>query len=78
MSEARAVTNFAGNAVATLLVATWTRELDRGHLASALSGERPFDEATMLDDDGHGSPVTAPAAPAGDAPAAERELAGVR
>jgi aerobic C4-dicarboxylate transport protein len=54
MSEARAVTNFAGNAIATVLVATWTRELDREQLDAVLAGERPFDEATMLDDDGHG------------------------
>src|SRR5436309_7805886 len=38
MSEARAVTNFAGNAVATVLIATWTRELDQTQLAAALSG----------------------------------------
>jgi aerobic C4-dicarboxylate transport protein len=50
MSEARAVTNFAGNAVATVLVATWTKELDRDRLSAALSGQSPFDEATMLDD----------------------------
>jgi aerobic C4-dicarboxylate transport protein len=51
MSEARALTNFAGNAVATVLVATWTNQLDRGRLSAALSGEAPFDEATMLDDE---------------------------
>jgi aerobic C4-dicarboxylate transport protein len=51
MSEARALTNFAGNAVATVLVATWTRELDREQLRAVLSGARPFDEATMLDED---------------------------
>ncbi len=50
MSEARALTNFAGNAIATVLVATWTRELDREQLTAALSGARPFDEATMLDE----------------------------
>jgi aerobic C4-dicarboxylate transport protein len=50
MSEARALTNFAGNAIATVLVATWTRELDREQLKAALSGARPFDEATMLDE----------------------------
>jgi aerobic C4-dicarboxylate transport protein len=55
MSEARAVTNFAGNAVATVLVATWTKELDRQQLSAALSGESPFDEATMLDE--HGTDV---------------------
>jgi aerobic C4-dicarboxylate transport protein len=50
MSEARALTNFAGNAIATVLVATWTDELDRPQLERALSGEEPFDEATMLDE----------------------------
>jgi aerobic C4-dicarboxylate transport protein len=54
MSEARAVTNFAGNAVATVLIATWTKELDREQLDAVLAGDRPFDEETMLDDDGHG------------------------
>jgi aerobic C4-dicarboxylate transport protein len=54
MSEARAVTNFSGNAIATVLVATWTKELDRPQLDAVLAGDRPFDEATMLDDDGHG------------------------
>ena len=54
MSEARAVTNFAGNAIATVLIATWTKELDREQLDAVLAGDRPFDEATMLDDDGHG------------------------
>ena len=50
MSEARALTNFAGNAIATVLVATWTHELDREQLSAALSGESPFDEARMIDD----------------------------
>jgi aerobic C4-dicarboxylate transport protein len=54
MSEARALTNFAGNAIATVLVATWTKELDREQLDAVLAGDRPFDEKTMLDDDGHG------------------------
>ena len=58
MSEARALTNFAGNAIATVLVATWTRELDREQLAAALSGARPFDETTMLDDDDAADPVS--------------------
>ncbi|PRY50060.1 aerobic C4-dicarboxylate transport protein [Geodermatophilus tzadiensis] len=57
MSEARAVTNFAGNAIATVLIATWTRELDREQLSAALSGDSPFDEATMIDD--HGGPSDA-------------------
>ena len=50
MSEARALTNFAGNAIATVLVATWTHELDREQLSAALSGRSPFDEARMIDD----------------------------
>jgi len=50
MSEARALTSFVGNAIATVLVATWTGELDRAQLERALSGEEPFDEATMLDE----------------------------
>ncbi|BAL91071.1 putative sodium:dicarboxylate symporter [Actinoplanes missouriensis 431] len=59
MSEARALTNFAGNAVATVLVGVWTREFDRERAALVLSGGDPFDEATMVDD--HGG--EAPAAP---------------
>ena len=51
MSEARAVTNFAGNAVATVLIATWTKELDRAQFDAAISGRAPFDEATMIDED---------------------------
>lgn len=51
MSEARALTNFTGNAVAALLVGTWTKELDRTQLRAVLAGEKPFDEATMSVDD---------------------------
>jgi aerobic C4-dicarboxylate transport protein len=50
MSEARALTNFAGNAVATVLVGTWTDSIDREQLDAVLAGERPFDETTMVDD----------------------------
>jgi aerobic C4-dicarboxylate transport protein len=45
MSEARALTNFAGNAIATLLVGTWTKEVDRDRVTKVLAGELPFDEA---------------------------------
>jgi aerobic C4-dicarboxylate transport protein len=38
MSECRAVTNFIGNAVATLVVARWEGQLDREKLAAALDG----------------------------------------
>ncbi|MER6668185.1 cation:dicarboxylase symporter family transporter [Amycolatopsis japonica] len=50
MSEARALTNFAGNAVATVLIGTWTNEIDREQLDRTLNGESPFDEATLLDE----------------------------
>src|SRR6478735_8375382 len=54
MSEARAVTNFSGNAVATLLVGSWTKTVDNDKVTAVLSGRDPFDEVTMLDD-GHAS-----------------------
>jgi aerobic C4-dicarboxylate transport protein len=64
MSEARALTNFAGNAVATVLVGGWTGELDRPKMARVLSGAEPFDELTMLDQTATASDVTVqPAAP---------------
>lgn len=53
MSEARALTNFAGNAVATVLVGTWTKEIDKEQLAQVLAGQSPFDESRLLDDDAH-------------------------
>jgi len=40
MSECRALTNFVGNAVATLVVAGWEGELDRQQLRAVLAGER--------------------------------------
>ncbi|MGY0018767.1 cation:dicarboxylate symporter family transporter [Streptomyces sp. cg35] len=49
MSEARALTNFAGNAVATLLIGTWTGEVDRDRVKRVLAGDLPFDERTLLD-----------------------------
>ena len=50
MSEARALTNFAGNSVATVLVGTWTKEFDREQANRVLSGEDPFDERTLIDE----------------------------
>ncbi|MGP3986479.1 cation:dicarboxylate symporter family transporter [Streptomyces sp. 3N207] len=47
MSEARALTNFAGNAVATVLIGTWTKEIDKGRVREVLSGDLPFDEQTL-------------------------------
>lgn len=49
MSEARAVTNFSGNAVATVLIGAWTGTLDRAKADAVLSGGDPFDELTMVD-----------------------------
>ena len=51
MSEARAVTNFSGNAVATLLIGVWTGTVDRLRVTEVLAGRAPFDEETMLDED---------------------------
>jgi len=48
MSEARALTNFTGNAVATLLIGTWVKEIDGEQVQRVLSGEEPFDEQTMI------------------------------
>ena len=39
MSECRALTNFIGNAVATIVVARWENALDRDALAAALNGQ---------------------------------------
>ena len=66
MSEARALTNFAGNAVATVLIGTWTGGVDRAQLDAVLAGERPFDETTMLDSDDAGDRVPEDAEDAGE------------
>ncbi|SEP21644.1 cation:dicarboxylate symporter family transporter [Amycolatopsis saalfeldensis] len=50
MSEARALTNFAGNAVATVLIGSWMKEFDRGKSQQVFAGNAPFDEATLLDE----------------------------
>ncbi|MBO9110360.1 dicarboxylate/amino acid:cation symporter [Agrobacterium sp. S2/73] len=42
MSECRALTNFVGNAVATIVVARWEGELDHEQLARVLSGKEEF------------------------------------
>jgi aerobic C4-dicarboxylate transport protein len=40
MSEARSITNFIGNGVATIVVARWEHELDSVQLAAELTGSR--------------------------------------
>lgn len=63
MSEGRALTNFTGNAVATLLIGTWTREIDKDRAREVLAGRLPFDESTLSGDHGdhgdHGHTVAA-------------------
>jgi aerobic C4-dicarboxylate transport protein len=63
MSEARALTNFAGNAVATVLVGTWTKEIDKGQAERVLSGGLPFDESTLVDEGVRPEPERGPADP---------------
>jgi len=75
-SEARALTNFAGNAVATVLVGTWTGEIDNDRATSVLNGEHPFDESDMLDEHYVANPSN-PRGPRGPAKPA-RPLACVR
>jgi aerobic C4-dicarboxylate transport protein len=55
MSEARAVTNFSGNAVATMLVGSWTKTIDKDKVNTVLRGDDPFDELTMVDDHASGA-----------------------
>lgn len=50
MSEARALTNFSGNAVATIVIGSWTKTIDNDKVSLVLSGDDPFDESTMLDE----------------------------
>ena len=64
MSEARALTNFSGNAVATVLIGHWTKALDRAQMQRVFSGDDPFDESTMVDDQ-HGPAAKPSADPVG-------------
>ena len=50
MSEARALTNFSGNAVATLVIAGWVKDINRTQADRVFSGEDPFDDTDMLDE----------------------------
>ena len=62
MSEARAITNFSGNAVATVLVGTWTRTIDPDRARSVLNRELPFDESALAEE----QPAESPATPASE------------
>ncbi|MGV9821073.1 cation:dicarboxylate symporter family transporter [Nocardia xishanensis] len=57
MSEARALTNFSGNAVATVLIGTWTKTIDVDQVRLVLDRKLPFDERTMIDE--HAAPEAA-------------------
>ena len=70
MSEARALTNFAGNSIATVLVGHWVGELDRSRLERVLAGDEPFDEHSMVDE-----PEAAPETTAGSAVGPARQPA---
>jgi aerobic C4-dicarboxylate transport protein len=59
MSEARALTNFIGNSVATLVVAKWCKALDTNKLTAVLNGETS-DEANVPEqvlDDAQDPPI---------------------
>jgi aerobic C4-dicarboxylate transport protein len=86
MSEARALTNFTGNAVATVVIGTWTREIDMPQVDRVLNKLEPFDESTMLSHHHFAEPeATTPAAgpsaadaaPAAPAAAAPKVTVGV-
>jgi len=47
MSECRALTNFIGNGVATIVVSAWEGELDRKKLLGGLAGRPPEAEAPI-------------------------------
>ena len=65
MSECRALTNFSGNAVATVVVARWEGALDREQLTSALAGTTA---AVPVDED-----ITTPITPSAGLRAGERD-----
>ncbi|MEJ3654451.1 cation:dicarboxylase symporter family transporter [Actinomycetes bacterium KLBMP 9759] len=70
MSEARALTNFAGNAVATVLIGNWVGEFDRAKAERVLNGQDPFDESRMIDEESEGS--------AGEPPSLDKSPAGAQ
>ena len=57
MSEARSLTNFSGNAVATLLVGAWTGTVDKTKVRDVLSGRDLFDEVSMVDEEPAAEPA---------------------
>ncbi len=49
------MTNFAGNAVATVLIGTWVSEIEADRVQHVLDGEIPFDEADFAAGEVHGA-----------------------
>ncbi len=64
MSEARALTNFAGNAVATVVVGQWVGAFDKDQARQVFLGDDPFDEAAFAAGDTHAGDVPQDSAPA--------------
>ncbi len=60
MSEARALTNFAGNAVATVVVGHWVGAFDKDQARQVFAGDDPFDEAAFAAGDTHAGDVPLP------------------
>ncbi|MEV7693923.1 cation:dicarboxylase symporter family transporter [Microbacterium sp. NPDC089189] len=73
MSEGRAITNFTGNAVATVLIGTWTKQIDAVRARTVLRGDLPFDEASLTG--GHGG-HEAPASDVAATPVAQPAARG--
>lgn len=67
MSEARALTNFAGNAIATVVIGTWTKTIDKQQARLVLSGQCPFNYAELG--------VVEPTVEAGEIPDVPDEIA---
>jgi aerobic C4-dicarboxylate transport protein len=61
MSECRSLTNFIGNAVATIVVARWEGALDRDQLNAALDGRLPEPAAGTVAGEAAASTLTAAA-----------------
>jgi len=53
MSEARALTNFAGNAVATVVIGSWVGEVDKAQMTRVFEGDDPFDEVAFATGEDH-------------------------
>jgi len=51
LSECRALTNFIGNAVATIVVSRWEGALDRNRLKLAMAGKAPPLAAMAIEQD---------------------------